>query len=130
MQPQIILLKEGTDTSQGKAQLVSNINACMVRSGFGVLDGLGCGLGWVGLEAGGGGRNYRMDWLGSTPLIHPSNATAGGGRLGAVDAGAARHGQAHVRRQGRHHLQRWCVRACVRLGGWWVGWCDSWDKTD
>ncbi|GFZ16751.1 TCP-1/cpn60 chaperonin family protein [Actinidia rufa] len=24
-----ILLKEGTDTSQGKAQLVSNINACM-----------------------------------------------------------------------------------------------------
>ncbi|KAE8709938.1 T-complex protein 1 subunit eta [Hibiscus syriacus] len=28
LQPQIILLKEGTDTSQGKAQLVSNINAC------------------------------------------------------------------------------------------------------
>ncbi|OEL22530.1 T-complex protein 1 subunit eta [Dichanthelium oligosanthes] len=27
-QPQIILLKEGTDTSQGKAQMVSNINAC------------------------------------------------------------------------------------------------------
>jgi len=27
-QPQIILLKEGTDTSQGKAQLISNINAC------------------------------------------------------------------------------------------------------
>ncbi|CAG5076130.1 Similar to CCT7: T-complex protein 1 subunit eta (Gallus gallus) [Cotesia congregata] len=27
-QPQIILLKEGTDVSQGKAQLVSNINAC------------------------------------------------------------------------------------------------------
>ena len=26
-QPQIILLQEGTDTSQGKAQLVSNINA-------------------------------------------------------------------------------------------------------
>ncbi|RWW43219.1 hypothetical protein BHE74_00051141, partial [Ensete ventricosum] len=26
--PQIILLKEGTDTSQGKAQVVSNINAC------------------------------------------------------------------------------------------------------
>ncbi|RWR90698.1 T-complex protein 1 subunit eta [Cinnamomum micranthum f. kanehirae] len=30
LQPQIILLKEGTDTSQGKAQLVSNINACTV----------------------------------------------------------------------------------------------------
>ncbi|KAB0790184.1 hypothetical protein PPYR_15483 [Photinus pyralis] len=28
MQPQIVLLKEGTDTSQGKPQLISNINAC------------------------------------------------------------------------------------------------------
>jgi len=28
MQPQIIILKEGTDQSQGKGQLVSNINAC------------------------------------------------------------------------------------------------------
>ena len=28
--PQIILLKEGTDTSQGIPQLVSNINACEV----------------------------------------------------------------------------------------------------
>lgn len=28
LQPQIILLREGTDESQGKAQLVSNINAC------------------------------------------------------------------------------------------------------
>lgn len=27
-QPQIILLKEGTDTAQGKSQIVSNINAC------------------------------------------------------------------------------------------------------
>jgi T-complex protein 1 subunit eta len=27
-QPQIILLREGTDTSQGKGQLISNINAC------------------------------------------------------------------------------------------------------
>jgi T-complex protein 1 subunit eta len=27
-QPGIILLREGTDTSQGKAQLISNINAC------------------------------------------------------------------------------------------------------
>nr|CAB3229010.1 T-complex protein 1 subunit eta [Phallusia mammillata] len=30
MQPPIILLKEGTDTSQGIPQLVSNINACQV----------------------------------------------------------------------------------------------------
>jgi T-complex protein 1 subunit eta len=28
MQPPVILLKEGTDTSQGKPQLISNINAC------------------------------------------------------------------------------------------------------
>ena len=28
-QPQIILLREGTDTSQGKSQIVSNINSCM-----------------------------------------------------------------------------------------------------
>lgn len=27
MQPTILLLREGTDTSQGKAQLISNINA-------------------------------------------------------------------------------------------------------
>ena len=27
-QPQIILLRDGTDESQGKAQLISNINAC------------------------------------------------------------------------------------------------------
>ena len=26
--PQVILLKEGTDTSQGKPHLISNINAC------------------------------------------------------------------------------------------------------
>ncbi|XP_032682697.1 T-complex protein 1 subunit eta [Odontomachus brunneus] len=30
MQPQIILLKEGTDASQGKQQLISNINACQI----------------------------------------------------------------------------------------------------
>merc|ERR1719453_1039440 len=28
MKPNIILLKDGTDTSQGKAQIISNINAC------------------------------------------------------------------------------------------------------
>ena len=31
MQPQIVLLREGTDTSQGKPQLISNINACQAR---------------------------------------------------------------------------------------------------
>lgn len=29
-QPQIILLKEGTDTSQGKAHVIGNINACTI----------------------------------------------------------------------------------------------------
>jgi T-complex protein 1 subunit eta len=28
MRPTVLLLREGTDTSQGKAQLLSNINAC------------------------------------------------------------------------------------------------------
>ena len=28
IQPGIIVLREGTDSSQGKAQLISNINAC------------------------------------------------------------------------------------------------------
>jgi len=41
MQPQIVLLREGTDTSQGKPQLISNINACqavvdVVRTTLGV----------------------------------------------------------------------------------------------
>jgi len=30
MQPTILLLREGTDQSQGKAQVISNINACQV----------------------------------------------------------------------------------------------------
>ncbi len=29
MQPNIILLKDGTDASQGKPQIISNINACV-----------------------------------------------------------------------------------------------------
>lgn len=29
IQPQLVLLREGTDTSQGKPQLISNINACI-----------------------------------------------------------------------------------------------------
>jgi len=32
MQPQIVLLKEGTETAQGKQQVVSNINACQAIS--------------------------------------------------------------------------------------------------
>merc|ERR1712216_534140 len=45
MQPQIVLLKEGTDTSQGKAQLISNINACQA-----VVDVVRTTLGPRGLD--------------------------------------------------------------------------------
>lgn len=34
MKPNIILLKDGTDTSQGKAQIISNINACQAVVGI------------------------------------------------------------------------------------------------
>lgn len=45
LQPSIILLREGTDTSQGKAQLISNINACE-----GVADVLRTTLGPRGMD--------------------------------------------------------------------------------
>jgi len=45
MQPGIILLREGTDTSQGKAQLISNINACQV-----VVDAIRTTLGPRGMD--------------------------------------------------------------------------------
>ncbi|XP_037074238.1 T-complex protein 1 subunit eta-like [Pollicipes pollicipes] len=45
MQPQIILLKEGTDTSQGKPQLISNINACCA-----VVDAVRTTLGPRGMD--------------------------------------------------------------------------------
>ena len=45
MQPQIILLRDGTDTSQGKPQLISNINACM-----GVVDIVRTTLGPCGMD--------------------------------------------------------------------------------
>ncbi|KAJ3328406.1 T-complex protein 1 subunit eta [Blyttiomyces sp. JEL0837] len=44
-QPQIIILKEGTDTSQGKGQLLSNINACMA-----VADSIRTTLGPRGMD--------------------------------------------------------------------------------
>ncbi len=44
-QPQIILLREGTDTSQGKPQLISNINACMA-----VVDAVRSTLGPRGMD--------------------------------------------------------------------------------
>ncbi len=45
MQPPIVLLKEGTDTSQGKAQLISNINACCA-----VVDSIRTTLGPRGMD--------------------------------------------------------------------------------
>ncbi|XP_073998110.1 chaperonin containing TCP1 subunit 7 isoform X2 [Rhodnius prolixus] len=45
MQPQIILLKEGTESSQGKSQLISNINACQV-----VVDAVRTTLGPRGMD--------------------------------------------------------------------------------
>ncbi|KAK2587589.1 hypothetical protein KPH14_003717 [Odynerus spinipes] len=45
MQPQIILLKEGTDASQGKQQVISNINACQV-----VVDAVRTTLGPRGMD--------------------------------------------------------------------------------
>lgn len=44
-QPQIILLRDGTDSSQGKAQLISNINACMA-----VVDAIRTTLGPRGMD--------------------------------------------------------------------------------
>ena len=45
MQPQIVLLREGTDTSQGKGQLISNINACQA-----VADSIRSTLGPRGMD--------------------------------------------------------------------------------
>ena len=45
MQPGIILLREGTDTSQGKGQLISNINACQA-----VVDTIRTTLGPRGMD--------------------------------------------------------------------------------
>ncbi|PVU97310.1 hypothetical protein BB561_000620 [Smittium simulii] len=45
MQPQVIILKEGTDTSQGVGQIVSNINACLA-----VCDTLKATLGPLGMD--------------------------------------------------------------------------------
>ena len=61
-QPQIILLKEGTDTSQGKPQLISNINACMALADT-VRPTLGRGGGGGGvLQCRGPAAQLRMHW--------------------------------------------------------------------
>ena len=45
LQPSIILLREGTDTSQGRPQVVSNINACQA-----VVDAVRTTLGPRGMD--------------------------------------------------------------------------------
>ena len=73
-QPPIILLKEGTDTSQGKPQLISNINACQaiadsIRTTLGprgmdklVVDGRGMGLSFRRIVAHGGVPQQTLEY--------------------------------------------------------------------
>lgn len=130
-QPQIILLKEGTDTSQGKPQLISNINAC-----YAVADVVR----WQRRAAPGSvprsstrrglGQRRRPFRAGTTLLLrcsshrhcHASRACRcrASRRLrrppainprpcapGAHHAGPARHGQADAHGARGHRVQRW-----------------------
>jgi T-complex protein 1 subunit eta len=75
-QPSIIILKEGTDTSQGKAQLISNINACMA-----VVDTIRTTLGPRGMDKLiYEGRNITISNDGATimkllDVVHPAART-------------------------------------------------------
>lgn len=75
-QPQIILLKEGTDTSQGKAQIISNINACQA-----VADTVRTTLGPRGMDKlVFDGRNTTISNDGATimkllDIVHPAAKT-------------------------------------------------------
>jgi T-complex protein 1 subunit eta len=62
MQPQIILLREGTDTSQGKGQLIGNINACQA-----VMDSIRTTLGPRGMD--------KLVWTGQKVTISNDGAT-------------------------------------------------------
>ncbi|XP_074642249.1 T-complex protein 1 subunit eta-like [Tubulanus polymorphus] len=77
MQPRIILLKEGTDSSQGKPQLISNINACQA-----IVDAVRTTLGPRGMDKlivdGGGKATVSND--GATimkllDIVHPAAKT-------------------------------------------------------
>ncbi|ELR17257.1 Tcomplex protein 1, eta subunit [Acanthamoeba castellanii str. Neff] len=76
LQPSIIILKEGTDTSQGKAQLISNINACMA-----VVDTIRTTLGPRGMDKLiYEGRNITISNDGATimkllDVVHPAART-------------------------------------------------------
>jgi len=96
-QPQVILLREGTDTSQGKAQLISNINACTV-----VADAVRTTLARA-LPVTCIGASKLSVRSGCTPVLDCLSSLSARGppaRL-ASDArplpGPAGHGQAHLR---------------------------------
>jgi len=62
MQPSIILLREGTDTSQGRPQLISNINACHA-----IVDTVRTTLGPRGMD--------KLIWSGGRTTISNDGAT-------------------------------------------------------
>ena len=111
MQPSIILLKEGTDTSQGKAQLISNINACAA-----VADIVRTTLGPRGMDK----LIHNNGKVGGQPQPHGRGARA---VCGAVRGVCAHRGSERGRaRRGRwrqsagaagSRLAPGCVRACV-----------------
>lgn len=73
MQPQLILLREGTDTSQGKPQLISNINACI-----NIVDTVKTTLGPCGMDKlVSNGRSTQISNDGATimnllEIVHPA----------------------------------------------------------
>lgn len=77
-QPGIILLREGTDTSQGKAQLISNINACQA-----IVDTVRTTLGPRGMDkliySGGSGKatisNDGATIMKLLDIVHPAAQT-------------------------------------------------------
>lgn len=78
LQPTILLLKEGTDTSQGKPQLISNINACCA-----IVDTIRTTLGPRGMDKlvyAPGGSNVTISNDGATimrllEIVHPAAKT-------------------------------------------------------
>ena len=98
-QPQIILLREGTDTSQGKPQLISNINACMA-----VVDAVRSTLGPRGMD-----KLVIDDRVSPDGLAeHPADSLAPTKDARAAEAAAT---QRPRRRQNMHMQERVSVAA-------------------
>ncbi len=90
--PPIILLKDGTDTSQGKAQLISNINACQA-----VVEAIRTTLGPRGMD--------KLIHDGSK--VSTSSCAARNGKAGAAQGRSARAGRPR-RGAAAPSLARWC----------------------